>query len=111
MPLPLIVEPPSDERGFDSWAYAHAVDHLEIITAITRTQNITLPQYQLWPFNPSDVSGWLEQHARAHNDMNQQMGTPGNDLENVDFQDDQQAKTWFYLQYEEHLNVRQKLSI
>ena len=111
MPLPNIVEPPSDERGFDSWAYSHAIDHIEIITAITKTYGVTLPQYQLWPVANNDIEGWLEQHERAHNDMNAQMQTPGNDLGSVDFKNDQQAKQWFYLQYEEHVNVRQKLAI
>ena len=109
--LPFIVEPPSDERGFDSWAYAHAIDHLEIITAITRTQGVTLPQYPLWPVNVKDIDGWLEQHERAHNDMNQIMQTPGNDLSSVDFKNNAQAKAWFWIQYGEHQNVRQKLAI
>ena len=111
MPLPNIVEPPSDERGFDSWAYAHAVDHLEIITAITKSQNVTLPQYQIWPIDPNDIENFLQQHTQAHNDMNLQMGTPGNDLNNVDFKNNDQAKQWFYLNSEEHRNVRQKLAI
>lgn len=111
MPLPFIVEPPPDERGFDSWAYAHAVDHLEIIKAITTANNVSLPNYPLWPIDLQDIESWLETHAQAHNDMNLQMGTPGNDLSSVDFKNEQLAKAWFYIQYEEHLNVRQKLAI
>ena len=111
MPLPFIIEPPADENGFDSWAYAHAVDHLEIITAITKANNVTLPQYPLWPVNSKDIEGWLEQHAQAHNDMNNIMQTPGNDLSSVDFKNEAQAKAWFFINYQEHNNVRQRLAI
>lgn len=111
IPLPYIITSPPGTFGIDTWSYDHWQDHLEITQEIF-TQNIAnLPTYDILNINPDDVQSWLERHQQFHNDANGALGTPGTDLTAVDWNDDAQRRTWFWLNFMEHQQLRQVLKI
>lgn len=112
MPLFDLLNPPmGGGRNLNEWAYAHAMDHLEIIQAIQKKKGMALTQYLLDPLNEHDLNHWLNRHQQSHDDFNSVMGINGVDLEAVDFGDEKERESWTLLNFMEHRAVRQALGI
>lgn len=84
---------------------------MEIVQAIRKQLSVSLPIYIIDPWTDFDQKGILERHEQFHNDMNQTLGIPGNDLSDIDFKKPNELKAWIFLNYEEHLNARMQLAI
>lgn len=114
MPLPLILDVPGDPRGWDSFSFAHQLDHREIIQAVKKQHNISLPDLDLWPIDPQDRQAWeifLQLHQQAHDDFNGLLGTPGSDLTGADPEQPDTVRSWLHVNYNDHLNARTALRI
>ena len=114
MPLPLILEIPNDPRGWDSYSFAHQLDHTEIQEAVQKQKSINLPVLELYPVDPQNKEAfaiWADLHAQAHDDFNSVLGIPGNDLTNLDLKDPASVRTWLFMNFQEHQNARQVLGI
>lgn len=72
---------------------------------------INLPDYVIDPIPHDNVKGWIENNQNLHNDMNGQLGLQGSDLQDVDFNDQKQLQSWFYLHFIEHQSAEQALGI
>ncbi len=71
-------------------------------------QIISLP---LRPLVPNDAAGWLARHFVWHTAINAALGTAGNDLAVVDFQDPEALAQWSWLHGTEHRNWNAALGI
>lgn len=54
------------------------------------------------PINPNDPRQFLFDHQNSHNAINAALGQPGNDLQDVDFNDQAQVDAWLDLNFTEH---------
>lgn len=75
------------------------------------TPVVNLPDYVIDPIPQGDVKGWIENNQNLHNDMNGQLRLHGNDLQDVDFNDQKQLQSWIFLHYQEHQSAEQALGI
>ena len=105
MSLAMLLYPPPTDRGLDEWMFHHVQHHQAIIDTIQKVKGVTLPLYQIYPFNQRHAVDWLEQHAQQHDDMDGALGIVGNDLGDVDFNNKSQADSWFFLHFTEHRDV------
>jgi hypothetical protein len=67
--------------------------------------------YILDPINLQDARVFLQDHQLAHNAINGALGTLGNDLQDLDWQDEQQVKAWLDLDWTEHQTWQQVTGI
>lgn len=93
-------------QGRHQWVWDNAQDHIEIVTGIRHITGRWLNQYIIDPLPEFDVGTWLSIHQTAHDDMNQFLGLPGNNLQSVDFKNRQQLEAWLWLHYNEHSAAR-----
>lgn len=108
MGLPTVLYPPPDERGFDTWFFDNHAQHVSINQAAAK-QNLQIGSYLIYPATLASITDFLEQHQRWHNDMNAALGIAGNDLSQVDFNNDKEKDAWMFLHYQEHLAAVTKL--
>lgn len=93
------------------WVWDNSEDHIEIVTAIRQLTGTWLNQYIIDPFPAREPGVWLALHQTAHDDMNQFLGLPGNNLQSVDFNNRQQLEAWIWLHYSEHAAARNAVGI
>lgn len=98
-------------QGFRQWVWDNAQDHIEIVTGIHQLTGTALNQYIIDPFPEREPGVWLATHQSAHDDMNQFLGLPGNNLQTVDFKNRQQLEAWLWLHWQEHAAVRNAIGI
>lgn len=102
MGLPHVLYPAPTPEGFDGWFFDNHQQHVAINQA-AMAKNIKIGSYLIYPASLANVSDFLQQHQRWHNDMNSALGIAGNDLSEVDFSNDRQKDAWMFLHYQEHL--------
>lgn len=108
MSLAQVKLPAPTPRGLDEWSFAHLAHHNAIRQAMERAHGIALPQRQIWPIdfeNPASVQVFLSQHQEMHSDFESILGIQGNDLANVDFNDEKARDSWFYLNWQSHYSA------
>ena len=74
-------------------------------TATGTTFTINFPEMQFYildPLNPEAINQFLSHHQLSHNEINDRLGTTGNDLEDVDFANDNERRAWLDLNFTEH---------
>lgn len=91
--------------------FVNSQEHTLIIDTILTKFNIFLPSYVIDPFTAGDPAGWLSKHQQMHDDFNSIVGFPGNDLQTVDLENDEQRLSWSWLHMQEHLNAVIQLGI
>jgi hypothetical protein len=87
----------------DEWLFQHSQDHLEIVQKIAQTTGLVLPTYIIDPLEPGDFKGWALRHQNYHNEANGVLRVDGSDLQTVDFENQEEMESWYWLNYSEHL--------
>lgn len=108
MALAALYNVPSDQHQFDSWAFAHAAHHRDIIRRLYELSAATpgtLDEYVLDPLNPHDMGVWLYQHQVMHAQMDRVVGVAGYNLLDADFTDQNQLVGWIWIHGQEHYEV------
>lgn len=112
MSLAQVLLPAPVPTGMEEWAHAHMQHHVAIITAMRQARGFELPLRQIFPVNwddPVSISIFLREHQQMHNDFGIILGIQGNDLTNVDFQDQDQRESWFFLNLTQHRSAAEAL--
>lgn len=105
----MLLYPPPTGHGFDEWLFANWQHHLAISHAIARVKDMTIPESQIYPVNPSSFKNFLRQHQEWHDAINNALGIQGVDLSNVDLEDDKERDAWTWLHFVSHRNWAQSL--
>jgi hypothetical protein len=84
------------------WLFQHQQDHLEIVQKIAAARGVILPTYVIDPMLDQDFKGWALRHQNYHNDANAILGTDGSDLQTVEWKDQDQRESWYWLNWQEH---------
>jgi hypothetical protein len=91
---------------FNNW-----IDHQEIQQALQKKTGINFPVYLIDPWVESSSNAILKRHQFYHNDMNSIIGINGQDLSEINFEDQTAVQAWVYQHYQEHLAARQVLGL
>lgn len=111
MSLTQIQFPAPTPQGFTEWTYQHYLHHQAIISAARSLRNTQLIQYQIWPVNPQNLDGFLNDHQSMHDEMNALYGVYGNDLSTLDWKDRKAVDAWYFLNWQEHLAVAARCGV
>lgn len=109
MSLAQVLSPPPTPNGFEEWTFSHFQHHQAIIRGLMEVKNLRATLYMIYPFNPKDSQTWLELHQQLHNDYESALGISSNDLSSLDFSNQKQVDTWYYLNYSSHRDAAQIL--
>lgn len=91
------------------WSFAHMANHRDINRLIFKTKSKRVDEFPLDPFDGSD--NWLLNHQQMHNEMNEALGIPGQNLLQVDWNDPDVVQDWLFTNFTEHQQACQKLNI
>lgn len=111
MGLPLIYAQPSTAEDWAAWAFNHAANHYDWISAASLQKNQNLTQFCFNPLNPDALGVFLYQHQIAHNQANALLGFPGFDLLSLDWQDKEAFAEWILLNGDEHQRISAALNL
>lgn len=109
--LPVLLETPRGEEGWNRFTFHNRESHQEIRQAIQAQLGVILPEYQLDPMSGGDTAGWLQRHSQTHGDMNSALKLQSVDLLDVNLNDPRKLEAWQWLHYLEHLNATLVLKI
>jgi hypothetical protein len=91
--------------------FHHADDHRVIFEAIQNQLGVKMTDYILEPFSEVDLQAWLIRHQTMHNAMNGYLLLQGQDLNQIDFNDEKSRKEWVAQNFSEHFAARSSLNI
>lgn len=114
MGLGTLYSVPKTPQALSTWSFSNAAHHRDIIRAIFEQHSVTIPQYVLDPFNPTDpnlMDTWLYQHQDMHNRQNAILGISGFDLNSVDWTDEKDLTRWIAQHGDEHAQAGRILNI
>lgn len=77
----------------------------------TATPVINLTNFIIYPVDKQHVDTFLENNQNLHSDMNGVLGLQSSDLQDVNFDDENKRKAWFYTHYQEHYSAEARLGI
>lgn len=109
MGLANLYRPPED--GWDDFWFNNWIDHQDIAQAITKQNNVSMTIYVIDPWSDASADGILERHQQYHNDMNSALGLAGQDLSDLNLEDETKVKAWQWIHYLEHQAAHQALGI
>ena len=110
MSLAELFELPKTDSDWAMWSFAHQAFHHDVDQTIARTYSVTLAEYALDPFNPTDTQ-WLYNHQESHNARNAVLGVKGYDLTNLDLSNEQSVIDWINLHASEEQYAAEKLNL
>lgn len=99
------------EGGLEVWLFDHARDHDILITAAQKATGINYQRYILGAVFGKNMQDWLLDHQKAHDDLVSATGVIGNDLQDVDFNDEKQRAAWLQLDWQEHNAFHEALGV
>lgn len=102
---------PADWTSLQVWSFAHMAHHRDLISHVLASKNVALTLYPLDPINPGDLGSFAYQHQLMHTDINNILGIVGNDLLDIDWQNDAARAEWIWLNMQEHLQYAQKTGV
>lgn len=102
---------PSTEDELNSWAFAHAAHHTDIIRRIMELTGTQLDGYVLDPFNKNEPGVWIYQHQLMHSQMDPILGIAGYDLLDVDISNYNEFAGWIWLNAQEHYQASNILNL
>lgn len=114
MSLATVAFPAPTPQGLEEWLWAHLIDHQAINAGIKQKYGLEVQDLPLWPVNlkdPRSVQIFLQSHQSAHNEIGAILGVAGNDLANVDFLDEDQRKSFFFLNLQQHRAAKENLGM
>lgn len=111
MGLADIVNVPESAESLAVWAFSHMAHHRDINRAIYQQFANALPEYPLDEINIADMGVWIYQHQEMHNNQNAILGIGGNDLTDVDWQNQGELSSWIQLNFTEHYQASNLLGV
>lgn len=111
MGLAVLYEIPNRPDLLSVWAFENAANHLDINRFILEKKGLVIPSYNLDPFDPADMEGWLNQHQAMHTAQNGILGISGFDLSSVDWNDEDALSAWIANHAVEHTQANMILGI
>src|SRR5271154_1409002 len=87
MGLADIANIPKTPESLATWAFAHMAHHRDINRVIYQQNRVALSEYPLDQINTQDMGVWIYQHQEMHNNQNAVLGIGGNDLTDIDWND------------------------
>jgi hypothetical protein len=98
-------------RSVTEWSFSNQAQHLAIVQQSFVKFNQQLTLYPLDPFPVGNVSGWLQLHQQAHNDMASVLNIENFDLSSVDFRKPDELTAWARLHFDMHQQAAQILGL
>lgn len=111
MGVAAIYNVPEDPASLLEWSFNHMAHHRDINRRIWELYNVRIDEYSLDPMNPKDLGVWGYQHQLMHNDQNAVLGISGNDLLDVNWQDQGEREVWILLNASEHYRASNILGV
>ena len=102
---------PNTPEDIASWSFSHLANHRDINRVILATKQIRIDEYMLDPFDPENMTQWLDLHQQMHNEQNKALGIAGYNLSDVDWQDEQARSQWIWAHADEHARASQILGV
>lgn len=99
------------EESREQWALWHFKDHEEIHQATQNVLGINTIVYQLYPLDLDKLQEWAEMHQQTHDDQNSAAGLGGNDLSEMNFDEQEKSEQWHFNHFKEHLALRSRYGI
>ena len=96
---------PHTEEDFRRWSFEHMSHHRDIIRAIAQKGGPRLDEYVLDPFDPEDMSLWLDRHEAMHQQMDTVLGIAQNQLDELNWKDHEESANWFMQHGNEHFQA------
>lgn len=94
---------PPGEGGFEDWSFLHGQDHANLTAAL----NIEVPSakldFRILDPVSADITQWLLDHQRSHDDLSFYTGVTGSDLTTVDFDNPRELQAWIEINWQEHI--------
>ena len=109
--LPVPLEVPRDENGWNVWSFNHRDSCQRIRAAIIAKGGPPLVDYELFPAPQKDIKGWLQRLSQTHIDFNAVLGLQSSDLLDVNLTDDKQKEAWVNLVHQENFDAEQALGL
>ena len=111
MSLATLFKVPASPADLSEFSIANAAEHNEVAAAALRQKRGSIISLPIEPINHADLTGWAAMHSTMHINTNDVLGTGSNDLEEIDFEDEEKLANWIWLHREEHRLWRQVLGI
>lgn len=104
MPVLPLFNAPRSAEDLVKYAWFNADHHIQVTNAIQRTKGLNIETQIIYPLPPpDDMGGWFLSHQSWHSQINSVLGTTGNNLLSVDFNDPAAVRAWAFLHATEHL--------
>lgn len=113
MALANLANVPADPNTLAEWSFSHMDHHRQIADRIKSVYGIDVPVYPLDPvdLSQSGTSDQLYQHQEMHSAYEAVLSILGNDLTDVNWQDEAQRSDWIFLNFSSHQQAGQILGI
>ena len=111
MGLPTPFDLPPDEDAWAAWGFNHAANHYDWISAVEDQKSVKLTQYLLNPIDRNNFGFFLYLNQVSHNQVNQVLGTSGQNLLGYDLQDPDQLNEFFQVHAQEHQRISGALGV
>ncbi len=111
MTIASLMNVPYDDPSFQQFSFANADEHSKIAQKIFDIFGVSISTPVLDPIPTFDMGGWLYTHQEAHNEQNQILGVPGNDLTTFDPQDRSEMANWIFIHAQEHILAARVLKL
>lgn len=111
MGLANIFNVPEGDHATNEWAFSHAAHHRDINRVIFEKFGAVIPDFILDPFDPNDTGTFGYQHQQMHNLQNAILGISGNDLLDVNWQNEEERSSWVDINAREHLQANAILGV
>lgn len=86
---------PGDDAQLAMWSRMHMMWHRSCNVEIERQFNIILAEYILDPISSDAIDQFLSDHQIMHNDLDAILGIASQNLQEVDWEDENQRIGWF----------------
>ncbi len=113
MPLAELMGVPNTPAEQQSWAFANAASHRDIIRRVQETKGVLLEEHPLW-FNPDDAAGFndfLNAHQDMHNDFAVALGLASYNLSELDWSDEDARAQWVMAHAQMHIAASALLGV
>lgn len=101
---------PKSVGDLETWSFANAAHHRDIIRVIFQTQGIQLAEFVIDPFSPMDMT-WGRLHQVMHEQMDAVLGIAGDDLSDVPWRDQEAMGEWIFSHASQHLQAANILGV
>ena len=102
MSLAILFTPIRSPGDIEWMLLANEALHNQVNRAIFTQKSKQMISLPLRPLVPADVTGWALRHYAMHSQVNSTLGTAGNDLAVLDFENPEQLASWGFLHATEH---------